>query len=185
MQILFKLFSRLSGFSGFLAGAVMFTMMIQISLDVLLKYCCSMPIPGTLVMVSSYYMAALIFLPLGIVTRDENHLEVELFTQGLGPRKLAFFKAVGCLIGLGYVGIMLVKGFDEAVYKTQIREIWETATRHMDVWPARWFFPLGCLLMEVFLLLHLVRHIAFSFFGIRLLPETAEPLIDHASANAD
>lgn len=185
MRILFSLVSRFSTLSALFAGIVMFTMMAQISLDVMLKYCCSMPIPGTLVMVSSYYMAALIFLPLGIVTRDEMHLEVELFTQGLGPRKLAFFKAMGCLVGLAYVGVMLVQGVEEAIYKTQIREIWETATRHMDVWPARWFFPLGCLLMELFLLLHLIRHLAFALMGRRLLPEHTENLIDHASANAD
>lgn len=186
MRVLFSLFSRLSNLSSFLAGLVIFAMMIQISLDVMLKYCCSMPIQGTLVMVSSYYMAALIFLPLGIVTRDESHLEVELFTQKLGPRKLAFFKALGCLVGLVYVGIMLMQGIEEAIHKTQIREIWETATRHMDVWPARWFFPIGCFLMEVLLLLHLINYLAFALWEKTLLPQKPnDDLIDHASANAD
>lgn len=159
----------IAGGVGWLGGAVMLLMMLQVSMDVICKYFLNWPIPATLETVSGYYMVALVFLPLGLVTRDEDHLEVELFTQGLRPRPLAAVKLLGCLIGIVYVAIMGYRGGEEAIHMTRIGEVWETATWNMRIWPARWLFPLGCGLMLVWLVLHAIDNAVFAAAGRRVL----------------
>ena len=47
-------------------GILMVLMMLQITLSVLGRYLISQPIPGTLEVVSSYYMVGVVFFPLWI-----------------------------------------------------------------------------------------------------------------------
>lgn len=172
MRLIEALLDRLATLSATFAGIIMMAMTLQISLDVMLKFLLNMPIPATLEMVSSYYMVSLVFLPLGIVTRDEEHLEVELFTQTLPERTLAWFKAFGCLVGIVYAGLMTVMGFNSALYKTGLREIWETATFNMEVWPSRWLYPFGTALIVLYLILFLAHYLRFAATGKALVTRT-------------
>lgn len=164
-----RFFNRLSNYSAFIAGAAMFVMMVQISLDVALKYIFSYPIPATLETVSSYYMVALIFLPLGIVTRDHEHISVELFTQGLSPRWLALVNGVAGILAMAYIGVMTFRCAEEAWEKMLIGESWETAIWDMQVWPSRWFIPIGVGLMFVYLLIHVIDNFSFFARGHRIM----------------
>ncbi|MDF2234998.1 TRAP transporter small permease [Albimonas sp. CAU 1670] len=171
MKILERIAAFGAGLTAWLAGAVMLLMMLQITLDVLFKYLLNWPIPMTLETVATYYMVALVFLPLGQVTRKEEHLEVELFTQNLGPRALAWVKLFGCLIGLAYVGILFGEAIDEAMKMTRRGEVWETATMDLQVWPTRWFLPVGCGLMLFWLALHAIDSIYMALTGKHALME--------------
>jgi TRAP-type C4-dicarboxylate transport system permease small subunit len=171
MRVIERLAGGLAAASAWIAGAIMLLMMVQISLDVLLKHFLNWPIPMTLETVAAYYMVALVFLPLGQVTRREEHLEVELFTQNLRPRVLALFKLFGCVIGIAYVGILLSEGIAEAVKMTERGEVWETATVDLEVWPSRWFLPVGGALMLVWLVLQAINHLVFALTDRALLAE--------------
>lgn len=170
MRMLNLVAGKLSSLSAILGGAIMLLMMLQVSADVLMKHFLNWPIPATLETVSGYYMVALVYLPLGAVTRDHQHLEVELFTQGLPPRRLAVFKLFGCLVGAAYVALLCWRGAEEALHMTRIGEVWETATWNMQVWPSRWFFPVGCALMLVHLVILALDNLAFIARGERLVP---------------
>jgi TRAP-type C4-dicarboxylate transport system permease small subunit len=161
--------SKLSTFSAFLAGVAMFLMMVQVSFDVVLKYVFNWPIPMTLETVSSYYMVALVFLPLGIVTRDHEHISVELFTQGLNDKWMAFTNATAGVLASAYVVVMFYRSGQEAIHKTIIQESWETAILDMQVWPSRWFVPIGCALMTIYLLIHVIDNYSFFFRGRRIM----------------
>ena len=110
----------------------MFLMMLQVSLDDGLKYLFNFPIPATLETVSSYYIVALIFLPLGIVTRDHEHISVELFTQGLSERWLSLVNALAGSLAMIYIGVMTYRCAEEAVQKTLIGESWEKGAGFAD-----------------------------------------------------
>ncbi len=163
--------ARVSGLIAMIGGIILFTMMMQVSLDVAAKYIFHKPIPSTLEIVSAYYMVALVFLPLGAVTRDHEHLEVELFTQHLAPRKLAFFKFLGCFIGAIYAMFLFKEGLEEAIHQTHIGEVWETATFDIPVWGARWFYPTGAFLTAVYLVLYSIDNLSFMLRGERVLPD--------------
>ncbi|OWU84146.1 hypothetical protein ATO6_13875 [Oceanicola sp. 22II-s10i] len=178
--------SRVSGAVAAIGGIILFVMMVQVSLDVALKYTINKPIPSTLEIVSAYYMVALVFLPLGAVTRDHEHLEVELFTQHLSPRPLSFFKFLGCLIGAVYAFFLLLEGVEEALHKTHIGEVWETATFDIPVWGARWFYPVGAFLTTVYLTLYAIDNLSFLLRGTRPLPDRSlKSAVEAAVAEAE
>ncbi|NQV59069.1 MAG: TRAP transporter small permease [Alphaproteobacteria bacterium] len=175
MKAIERLFSKLSTASTILGGLAMVMMMLQVSADVLLKYAISYPIPGTLETVSSYYMVALVFLPLGNVTKHHEHITVELFTQGLGPRALAWVNALAELLASVYVVMLTWRGAEEAAHMTVIRESWETALWDMQVWPSRWFVPVGCGLMFIYLVIHFIDDVSFGLRGKRIMGEGKQP----------
>jgi TRAP-type C4-dicarboxylate transport system permease small subunit len=138
-KILRLLSTGLSG-AGMLA---MVLMALHVSLDVICKYAFNRPIVGTIETVSSYYMIALVFLPLAEVTRRGQHIQVEVFTQWLPPRPLAACVTASLAVSAMFAGLMAWRGVVEAVRMTAVREAWETALWDMEVWPARWFLALG------------------------------------------
>ncbi|WP_420391488.1 TRAP transporter small permease subunit [Acuticoccus sp.] len=165
MSAVARLAGWLANASAITAGAIMLLMMLQIAFDVILKHLANAPIPATLETVSSYYMVALVYLPLGLVTKRRGHIVVELFTQDLAPRRLAAVEAFGGVVGMLYVGALVWRGSAEAQHMTAVGEVWETATWNMQVWPARWFFPVGCALMLAFLVLHTIDSVARAVTG--------------------
>lgn len=163
--------SRLTDFAAVIGGVAMVLMMLQVTLDVLGKYLLKQPVPATLEVVSSYYMVALVFLPLGFVTKHHEHIVVELFTQGLKPRTLSLFTGLSNVLAALYVYTLAWRGLDEALYMTDIMETWETATWDMHVWPSRWFVPIGCALMFCYMVIHAIDDLAFWLRGRRLVTE--------------
>lgn len=164
------------------AAVLVGCMMGLVTLDVLLKYLLHAPVPMTLELVSAYFMPAICFLPLGQVTRTESHLEVELFTQNLTGRWLAGIKLLGCLVGLGYVAVMLDENIAQAMKMTERGEYWEAALASIPVWPSRWFLPVGAALMILWLVLHALNHLAEILSGSTLFSPAVET--DSSQAHA-
>ncbi|WP_375174604.1 TRAP transporter small permease [Pseudooceanicola sp.] len=178
--------SRVSGFVALIGGIVIVLMMSLVSLDVAMKYIFHKPITGTLEITSAYFMVALVWLPLGAVTRDHEHLEVELFTQHLAPRKLAGFKLFGCVIGAVYAAIMSFNGFEEAIHQTHIGEVWETATFDIPVFGARWFMPIGTFLAALYLVIYALDNLSFIVRGTRIVPDRSlHSSVEAAMADAE
>jgi TRAP-type C4-dicarboxylate transport system permease small subunit len=133
-------------------GIVTLLMMAHISADVIAREVFESPINGTLEITASFYMVALVFLPLAHVTLGEGHIVVELFTRNLTAPALRRLDGWIALLGLAYVGLMAVSGFEEALKRTRIRDTLETAGATFQVWPSRWLLPLGVGLMGLALL---------------------------------
>jgi TRAP-type C4-dicarboxylate transport system permease small subunit len=169
MKAVERFFAKLTDLSAVFGGLAMVVMMLQVTADVLGKYIFNQPVPATLETVSSYYMVALVFLPLGFVTKHHEHIVVELFTQGLPPRPLSFFTGIANVLAALYVFTLAWRGMDEALYMTEIRESWETEIWDMQVWPSRWFVPIGCGLMFVYMVIHAIDDLSFVLIGRRLM----------------
>lgn len=141
---------------AFLAAALM---VFQVTLDVLCKYLFGFPIPLTLEAVASFYMVALIFLPLGLVTKERGHVGVDLFTRNLPLRVRAALDAFSDALGAGYAALLLWFTTREAIHQTRIGETWETAFGYVEIWPARWLVPLGCVLLLAWFVVLMVEDI--------------------------
>lgn len=158
-----------------LGGLAITLMLVHVTLDILLKFFFSMPINGTLEMVSAYYMVAAVFLPLGIVQRARGHILVEVFTQHLAPRAIAGFSGVSGLIGMLFLAALTVMSGIEAVNQTLRLERLDIVFFYLPVWPSRWFLPIGCGVFTFYLLLHSVVDCVVAVTGRNLLPGQAEP----------
>ena len=78
---------------AYVGGVGIVLMMVHIVIDVLGREVVGTPLDGTTEIVSFYNMVAVTFLPLAFVAHHEGHILVELFTRGLGPRRLAGLEA--------------------------------------------------------------------------------------------
>lgn len=138
---------------GSLAAALM---MVHVSLDVLGKALLRAPIPGTLEIVSTYYMVGCIFLPMGWVQWRRQHIAVELM-QGALPRRLErAMQAFADACMLVFAGLLCIATFGEALEQTAARETSEAVALRIEVWPSRWFPVVGSALVACALLLQML-----------------------------
>lgn len=141
----------------FLGACIAISLMtLHVAADIALKFLFNRPIQGTLEFVESYYMVSLVFLPLGFVTRGRNHITVDLFTGMMRGRKRAAVEAFAAAFCALFAAALAWRGFEMAVDKTMIREVWRTPMFDLLIWPTRWFFPAGCLIMMI--------HFVIQFF---------------------
>ena len=133
----------LSGALLFVACIAMTLMMLHVVIDVFGKYLFDAPLPDTLETVSYYYMVCVLFLPFAYVARTEGHIQVELFTSGLAPRKLAWLEVVLGLVTLVGMAVFTWRTGLAAVEKTASGEFRDAAGGIIVVWPSRWILPIG------------------------------------------
>ncbi len=137
---------------GSLAAALM---MVHVSLDVVGKALLRTPITGTLEIVSSYYMVACIFLPMGWVQSRRQHIAVELMQGALPGRLERGMRVFADSCMLVFAVLLCVASFGEAVEQTAVRETSEAVALRIEVWPSRWFPVVGSALVACALLLQM------------------------------
>ena len=71
---------------AWVSGAALLLMMLHIAADVALRYLFSAPLHGTVEIVSTYYMVAVVFLPLALIELRNGHIVVELVSQHFPAR---------------------------------------------------------------------------------------------------
>ncbi|MDX2484976.1 MAG: TRAP transporter small permease [Pseudodonghicola sp.] len=131
-----------------IAAAAMILMMLQICADAAMRTIASSSVPGTLEIVSFYYMVSVVFLPLAYIQLHRGHVIIELFTTGLSVR------ATACLDGLVYtlaglaMGYFTFAAFNKAIAMTHLGEF-VLGVILVFTWPARWLVVAGTGLMSL------------------------------------
>lgn len=139
-------------------------MMLQVTADAFLRTFLHWSVPGTEEIVSAYYMVAVAFLPLAFVQRERGHVMIELFTMRLAPRTNALIDSVVFVVcGLG-LAIFTYAALMKAVAMTEESEIL-IGTIDVTVWPSRWFLPVGCGAMALYMWLHAVQDFTWAIRG--------------------
>lgn len=150
-------------------------MMFHVAADVIAKRIVGAPLKGTLEMVSLYYMVAVVFLPLGVIQRDREHIFIELFTQGVGERTRRLLDAIGLLLMFVLSAILLWKGIEVAIEKMMVGEISQNMEFEIPVWQGRWFPVIGFCLTMIYALLYLVAELLAVVTGRAELPAKHSP----------
>ena len=86
MKLLSRLLARAANWTSVLAGLAVVAMMLQVTLDVTLRYLIGKPLMGTLTMVSFYYMVIVAFVPLALAEQRDAHISVDFVTEALPVR---------------------------------------------------------------------------------------------------
>lgn len=132
-------------------------MMFHITADVLSKLLLSWPLPGTIAIVSHYYMVALVFVPLAFAERRNAHISVEVLVEHMPLIVQRRLNGLATVFSVFVFGILAWRGLLEANRKFGVGSfIMEQGTR-IDTWPAYYLVPLGAGLMVVTLLYKLGR----------------------------
>ena len=148
---------------AWIAGAVCLLMALHVSADLVGRAFFDHPLLGTDEIATNYYMVALAFLPLAVITRQRGHITVGLFTDWLPKRALLGVEALANFVTLGFVVIVAWTGIGTAIEKTASREMTESSVGYLPIWEARWILALGFALMCVVLVLNLVKDLLALF----------------------
>ena len=126
-------------------------MMIHVNVDVFSRYLFNRPVPGTLEIVSNYYMVAVVFLPLAMVERNNAHISVELVSQHLPLRPRMLLIAFASLASAAYFAAFTWQTWFDAIAKFELGEYIRGQIAIIN-WPSRFVLPLGCALITLVLL---------------------------------
>lgn len=137
-----------------LAGLLM---MLHISADVAGRTIFNHPLPGTTEIVSAYYMVAVAYLPWAWIARNNDHIQVELFSRLFPARVNAVLEPIIQLVTIVYVSVFTWETFIRAIHQTAAGEAWEAGTGFIPVWPSRWLLPIAGGLMVLHMVVRLLR----------------------------
>jgi len=150
---------RLNALCAWLAGLAVALMMLHICLDVIGKYLMNQPVPGTIAIVTQYYMPVLTFLPLAFVQQKSAHISVEVITTRFPDRLQRCLYATALVIGAGIFGLMSKLALGEAMTKYGIGTFALEQGQRIITWPA-YFLPFaGYGLLSAFMAVHVVRYL--------------------------
>jgi len=164
------------------AGLALGLMMLNTVADILGKYLLNQPVPGTIAVVSWYWMVSVAFMPVAYVQARREHLMVELFTLRLSPRAKAGIDVAVAAAGAVYTGLLTSLVWGEAVASTRRGEFQDITVMDLPVWPARWILPAAFGLMTAVLAIQCVLDLIHAATG---RPPPAPPASSAHAAAAD
>lgn len=139
-----------------LAAIFLVLMALHVSLDVGLRYIYGKSFPGTLEVVSFYYMVAVVFLPLAYVELQREHISVDVLVGRLPlSLQLVCYLFAGTL-GLIYFGMLCYQSFLDALSAT-LRLETAMANFKFYLWPSRWALPVGFAAMCLAILANMIK----------------------------
>lgn len=137
-----RAFRKLTQGLMLVGGLGIILMMVNITLDVILKVFWNAPIQGTVEISSYYYMVAIVLLPMALVEYDDEQISVDLVFNHFPD----WLKRVCLMITFIATAVMLSimtwrTGLD-AMRAFTVGEV-VMGGREIIVWPARCMLPLG------------------------------------------
>lgn len=164
-----KVLTRVTEACLWISSLFLIAMMIHVSLDVALKYTLNMPVPGTLEIVSAYYMVAGVFLPIAAVELLRSAIVVDVAYMFMPRGMKAFCILLGLVASVLVYGVLTWTSWGDAVRSFKIREVM-MGTVLVSVWPSRFVLPVAFLAAAGVCLWHI-----WAFFTS---PEHRSYLID-------
>lgn len=142
-----------------LSGLIVVLMMVHICVDVIGKYLFNAPVPGTITLVTQYYMPILTFLPLAYVQQMRQHISVEVLTSRLSLEAQYHLYHIILLFSAGVFGLLAVTTYHEALRKfAQDTFIIEQGIRIIN-WPGYFFLPIGYGLVAALMAFQFVEYL--------------------------
>lgn len=144
---------------GAIGAVAIFLMMLHITADVIGKFVFNRPLPGTIPIVSQYYMVIAAFLPLAMVERLTGHISVEILYTAF-PRTLRGIASIfATALGTVVFAAMTWATWGEAVKKYAIGAFSYEQGVKVPVWPSHFILPAGTALFTLVLLWRLFAQV--------------------------
>ena len=107
---------KLSNGAAVAVGVLTVLMMLHVTAEVMLRVCFGMHIPGTMEVVTYYYMVADVFIGIFSCTTDDVHVRVDVVAQFLKGKVRRVVDAIGLVAVTAYFSI-----FSYGLYLQAIR----------------------------------------------------------------
>ncbi|MCB1464104.1 MAG: TRAP transporter small permease [Nitratireductor sp.] len=156
MRLLGRILNRLAMGFALIGAACVVLMMVQVTLDVVLKNLLTIRVPFTQALVTRWYMVAAAFMPLGLTEILDRHISVEVLYQMLGPRLRRLLGGAVCLFAAIIAAIITGPLLDEAMKKYHAGAFVTENGEDIAIWGGYFFLPAGFALMTTILLYRVI-----------------------------
>ena len=153
MQRLWRAVDRAIILAG---GLIILVATLHVAADVILKYLFAAPIPGTIVWVSSYYMVAIVFLPLVSAELRNQHITVDLWPR-VSPRLDRLALRLTWALSAAVHGLLAWNSWRDAARKFEEGEFALDQGGTVITWPGYFLLPLGFALIAALLVAKIFR----------------------------
>lgn len=132
-----------------LAGCVLvIAMLVNVLLDVTLRYLLNQPIRGTIELVASWWMAPLSFVSIAIAAWSGDHVRMTMLLDRTAGRTTKLLDAIA--LGLFTVVIALIGWYGYVSARVHQQQGETGMASGLALWPFRWVVPIACLFAIAF-----------------------------------
>lgn len=158
MQTLFRFSDILAGVVAIIGGVLIVAMMVHITIDVIARAAFNFPLPGTITIVSSYYMVAAAFLPLAYTELKKGHVAVELFFDRFNTAVQFHLSGFADLLGVVIFGVMSHRALVEALSRMDRGASSMDGSYIIAIWPSYFIVFVGLALTTVIMAIQLIKY---------------------------
>ncbi|WP_102225354.1 TRAP transporter small permease [Acidimangrovimonas sediminis] len=131
-------------------------MMLHVTADVVMRYAFNRPLPGTLNIVSRYYMVIIVFLSLAVAERQDAHISVEIVYDLLPSGLRRLLAPLSWLLTAAVFAAVAIRTGQVAWTKTLIRASVDEGTSAIPIWQSYWPVAIGSAVFALFCAYRLV-----------------------------
>ena len=135
--------------TALVVGVLIVLMMLHVTAEVLLRVGFGMHIPGTMEVVTYYYMVAVVFMGIFACTTEDGHIRVDVLAQFLKGRVRLAVELFGLAVMAVYFAIFACGLYRQAVKSWTRSETVDAIFLELPVWPSRWIAVAGIMLSVV------------------------------------
>ena len=173
-----KALSGLTRVASLIGTVCIVLMMLHVTADVVGRYLFNKPLPGTIAIVGHYYMVAVVFIALGVAEEKNAHISVEFLTDLLPKTIQAWLSVLSGLLTAAVFGLLAVRGYSEAMKKTNIGAAMEQGSSMIPVWQSYWAIPIGAGLITLICTYKIVVTLTGSRNGLQETSQDAEIIFE-------
>ena len=151
---------KISKSAAVAVGVLTVLMMLHVTAEVLLRVCFGLHIPGTMEVVTYYYMVAGVFVGIFSCAVDDVHIRVDVIAQFLTGRVRQFVDGIGLLAITVYFAIFSYGLYLQAVRSWNRSETVDAIVVELSIWPSRWLALTGIFFAMLASLYWLYRFVA-------------------------
>lgn len=150
--------ARLGGNALILIGSLaVLAMLLNIVIDVLMRFLFNDPITGTLELTTYYYMIAIAFMGAFAAQQRVEHIEVTVLVDRLSGTSRLYFSVVADVVTLAFLAALVWYGWNVALASKSEGEV--AGATQVLTWPARFLVPVGLAAFGLQLLVGTIRAI--------------------------
>lgn len=125
-----------------LAALAAVLILLQVTVDLVLRYFFSSPITSSTEIVAYYYLVPLVFLPMLSVEYYDHHITTDLFFLRFPKKMQETCLLLGSILSIALYAVLAWYSLSAAIDATEKQEV-VIGAELLPIWPMRWILPIA------------------------------------------
>lgn len=171
-----RFLSKITNLMTVIGGLAIAFMMLHITFDVASRFLFNSPMPGTISIVSYYYMVIAVFIPLAFAEQKNAHISVEVITARLPMWMQAQLERLSLLLSITIFSLLTIRTWEEAEKKRIYGATVVQGSDSISIWITYYVLPIGCGLMAIVALYKLLNSCLGTKSGLDSSPAQVDDI---------